>query len=169
MGIRKINQIIGLIMMMVMILGLSTTAMAATGASQSYSVDKPAWNNTYTFTVTTKADWSKLGSESITFGQTRGERKVPTGPPWAIKYKYVKDYTRLDITATPTNGGKTKTAKLTGSSTKLNLDANKTYTVTVSWMDDGAVTLDELNRGVWTTNPTWKISATNKCMYTTPQ
>lgn len=169
MSIRKINRIIGLLLMVVMILGLTGTAMAATGESRSYSVDKPAWNNTYTFTVTTKADWGKLGSESITFGQTKGERKVPTGPPWAIKYKYVKDYTRLNITATPINGGKTKTAKLSDSSAKLNLDANKTYTVTVSWMDDGEVTIDEMSKGVWTTDPSWKIKATNKCTYTIPQ
>ncbi|MEQ8176026.1 MAG: hypothetical protein ABRQ26_13280 [Syntrophomonadaceae bacterium] len=169
MFINKTKSIIGLLLALIMVLGLASTAMAATGASRSYAVDKPGTYNTWTFKVTTKADWSKMGSESISFEQTKGARKVPTGPPWAIKYKTVKDYTKLTITAKPTDGSKTKTARLTGSSVKLNLDANKTYQVTVAWMDDNEAMLDEISKGVWTTDPTWKISSTNKCTYTTPQ
>lgn len=163
------KRLVGLLMALVMLFSINSTAMAASGTSRAYSVDKPGLYNTYTFTVTTKADYSKSGCESITFGQTKGVRKVPTGSPWNITYKNVKDYAKLDIAAQPSNGGKTKTTRLTGSSAKLNLDANKTYTVTVTWMDDNAANLDQISNGVWTTYPTWNISATNKCTYTTPR
>ena len=140
--------------------------MAATGASNSYSVSGGTW----TFSITTKSDWGKWGSESITFGQTKGVREIPVwkGFPPKLTYKYKNEYTTLNITATPNNGGATKKATLSGSSTTLNLDRDKNYTVTVKWMDLVPNTIDQVSNGTWSTYPTWNIKSTNKCTYTTP-
>ena len=132
----------------------STSAFAATSSYKK---------QTRTITVVTKANWLKPGSESITLKQTKGIRteknyNIFTGKTTTKTHKCYGDW---KVVVKATDGSHTMTKTLKDGSLKLNLKANKTYKITVSW-DSTADTIDSVDKGSFTTLPTWKVSSTYK-------
>lgn len=133
----------------------SITIVAASAATSS------SGKSTRTITVSTKANWLKPGSESITLGQKKG---VCTGTKYTVKLKAKKvtsnQYGIWDVVAKSTDGTHTVRGTLKGSSLKVNLKPNKTYKITVSWSSQNTFT--ELDKGTFTTLPSWWVKSTNK-------
>jgi len=115
--------IVSMGMLVTLLVCFSTSAFAATSGS----------TNTATINVTTKANWALPGSESITLKQTAGTynwRNAVTG-----KTGTATGYGYYDVKAVPTSGAGTKTITTTFSSASktINLEANTTYKITVSY------------------------------------
>lgn len=132
----------------------STVASAATCSSGK---------STRTITVVTKANWLIPGSESITLSQTKGVRTEKNYNPFTGKTttKTRKCYGDWKIVATATDGSHTVKKTLSDGSLKIALKANKTYKITVTW-DSTADTIDSVDKGSFTTLPTWKVKSTYK-------
>lgn len=128
----------------------STTAFAATSSSGK---------RTQTITVSTKANWLKPGSESITLKQTKGTRQETN--PFTGKVKSKNCYGEWDIVAKSTDGKHTVKTTLKDGSKKINLKPNKTYKITVTW-DSQADIFDSLDHGNFSKLPTWRVSSTYK-------
>ncbi len=137
---------------------LSVVSIAIVSASAATS---SSGKSTRTITVSTKANWLKPGSESITLGQTKG---VCTGTKYNYKLQAKKvtsnQYGIWDVVAKSTDGSHTVKGTLKGSSLKINLKPNKTYKITVSWSSNNTFT--ELDKGTFTTLPSWRVKSTNK-------
>lgn len=128
----------------------TTTAFAATSSSGT---------KTRTITVSTKANWWKPGSESITLSQTKGVRSKTN--PFTGKVYPQNCYGEWDIVAKSTDGKHTVKATLKDGSEKIKLKPNKTYKITVTW-DSTEDYWDTLDMGSFTKLPTWKVKSTHK-------
>jgi hypothetical protein len=134
-------------------------AASAPAAAATYS----SGTQTRTITVKTKANYWIPGSESITISQAKGTcvaksynfitRKTTT--------KTTKQYGTWIINVRSTDGRDSYSKRLTGSSIKLNLKPNKTYTITITW-DSQAAFFKTLDKGNYTSYPTWKVKSTWK-------
>ncbi len=106
-----------------------------------------------TIKVTTKANWLKPGSESITLSRTTGKYKNGTEftGSWSVKVE------RTDKSAT------TKYYTLKSSSLKINLARNATYKITVSPSASfkACVEINGGSRNVKTWS-NWYVSSTHK-------
>lgn len=113
--------------------------------------------STATMYVTTKSNYWKPGASSVTFKQTKGTysyKKVL----WSSKTTTKTGYAIFDIKAVPVSGnGKTKTAKLSGSSVTLKLDKDTKYKITVTY-NSTSTDLRYNFRNSWSKIPTWKVS-----------
>lgn len=118
---------------------------------------------TQTITVVTKANYLCPGSESITLSQTKGTCSETTYNIFTrkSKTKTSKVYGEWDIVAEASDGSHTIKKSLTGNSVKINLKPNKTYKITVTW-DSTAASFTILDKGNFTSYPTWKVKSTWK-------
>jgi len=114
--------------------------------------------------VTTEANWKIPGSESITLTQTKGTYnwKGVTG-----KTGTSTGYGYYDVKVTAISGsGKSFSTTFSGGSKKIDLAADTSYKITVSYNSVWtALTNNSLfgNSFVsWKTNPSWKVSSTWK-------
>ena len=151
---RIFSSVIALAMVFCTLFAMSIPASAATCSSGTKS---------RTITVTTKANWLKPGSESITLSQSKGtcvkeNYNIFTGK---TTRKTSNQYGEWDIVVSATDGSHTFKKSLTGSSIKLNLKPNKTYKITVTW-DTQAEFFKELDKGNYTSFPTWRVKSTWK-------
>ena len=150
-----ITKAIALIMVLSTLFAFTTiSASAATNSSGK---------STRTITVMTKGNWWVPGSESITLSQTQGVR-TKNVYNWFTGKSTTKTYNRYgswNISYRSTDGKHSGSAKLTGSSVKINLKPDKTYYITVTWngMDD---TFDSIQYGNFSKLPTWKVKSTYK-------
>ena len=128
----------------------TTSAFAATSSSGT---------KTRTITVSTKANWWKPGSESITLSQTKGVRSEKN--PFTGKVKNRNCYGEWDIVAKSTDGKHTVKATLKDGSEKIKLKPNKTYKITVTW-DSMEDMFDSIDKGSFTRLPTWRVKSTYK-------
>lgn len=112
-----------------------------------------------TISVTTKANYLVPGSESITIQQTKGVCSKYN--IFTKKTKTSKQYGEWNIVAVATDGSHKTTATLKGSSVKIKLKPNKTYNITVTW-DSDAEFFKEVDKGNYTTYPSWKVKSTWK-------
>ena len=138
---------------------VSVNASAATCSSGT---------STRTITVETKANWWIPGSESITLSQTKGIRTGTSGGFLGLGYltgktktKTTSCYGTWTVSYRSSDNSDKGSKKLSGSSLKIKLKPNKTYTITVSW-DGYADTVDSIAYGNFTTLPTWKVKSTYK-------
>lgn len=151
---RILSAVFALAIVMCSLLAMGATASAATCSSG---------RSTRTITVKTKANYLIPGSESITLSQTKGvcTKNVYNIFTGKTKTTTSKQYGRWNIVVKATDGSHTFKKSLTDGSIKLNLKPNKTYTITVSW-DTTAATLKEIDKGNYTTYPTWRVKSTWK-------
>ena len=115
--------------------------------------------STQTIEVTTHSNRGKPGRESITLSQSKGTRTHAVTKKQKARYgKWKVSYVNVDD---PTDCG---SVTLSGSSVKVKLGRDKTYTVTVEWD-----TLADLGDATWygpfTENPTWWVSSSCKADY----
>ena len=132
-------------------------ANAATSGNQSTS---------YTLTVMTKATWWYPGGESITISQSKGtfEYSKTNWLGQATGKTATKNaYGTWRITVRATDGSHSFSKTLSGGSVKLNLKANKTYTITIRYDStmDTFYALDYRNFH-WIKHPSWRVSSTWK-------
>lgn len=148
------STVLAIAMIFCTIFALSLPASAAT-----YSSGK----QTRTITVVTKANYWLPGSESITLSQSKGVCTKETYNFFKRKtsVKTSKQYGEWDISVKSTDGKHSFKKSLTGGSVKLNLKPNKTYKITVTW-DSQAELFKTLNKGNYTTLPTWRVKSTWK-------
>lgn len=139
-------KIISVLLILVSV--FSCSCFSASAATDSWGT------NTRVITVTTKANWLKPGSESITLKQNKGTRTNDKG-------KQKKCYGYWNISFSSTDGKHKGNAKLTGGSVKINLKPNKTYHITVSW-NHNIDTVDSMKNGSFSYLPTWSVKSTNK-------
>lgn len=148
---KPLSRVMAIMMIVISVFTMfSSTATAATSSSGT---------STRTITVVTKANWWKPGSESITLSQTKGVRSEKN--VWTGKTKTKKCYGTWKIVATSTDGKHTIKKTWDDGSIKLNLKANKTYRITVTW-DSQADIFDTLDHGSFTTMPTWRVKSVYK-------
>ena len=104
-------------------------------SAMNFSSSAATWGgeNTRTITVQTKADWSRLGSESITLKQNKCKYtyQVWSWGKWVTKTASI--YPNYKITIRNNNTGATTTKKWSSSSIKLSLARNTNYTMTVAY------------------------------------
>lgn len=151
---RIFTSVIALAMVFCSLFAMSIPASAATCSSGTTS---------RTITVTTKANYWVPGSESITLSQSKGtcvkeNYNIFTGK---TTRKTSNQYGEWDIVVQATDGSHTYKKSLTGSSIKLELKPNKTYKITVTW-DTQAEFFKELDKGNYTSFPTWRVKSTWK-------
>lgn len=132
-------------------------AGAATSGNRSTS---------YTLTVVTKASWWYPGGESITLSQSKGTFEYSKTNWWGQetgKTGTKQAYGTWDITVRATDGSHYYTKTLTGGSIKLNLKANKTYKITITYdsTPDLIRAMDYRNFH-WVKHPSWRVSGTWK-------
>lgn len=133
---------------------LLTTAVPSAAATKSNGI------KTQTITVTTS---NSIFSPSITLKQTKGTCTEKTYNIFKKKTvtKTSQQYGEWDISVKATDGSHSYTKTLTGSSIKLSLKANKTYKITITW-DSTAAIFKELDKGSYTTYPTWSVKSTSR-------
>lgn len=151
---RVFTTAIALIMSICTLSSLILPASAATRSSGT---------RTQTITVTTKANYWLPGSESITISQSKGTCVKETYNFFTGKTsrKTSNQYGEWDIVVAATDGSHTFKKSLTGGSIKLTLKPNKTYKITITW-DTQAEFFKELNKGDYTSYPTWRVKSTWK-------
>ena len=151
------NRVVSILMAMLMVLSCATTfapkAEAATGSNGK---------NTQTITVTTKSNWWRPGSESITLAQSKGTRTSKTYSFWkGWREKTTNCYGTWKIVAKSTDNKDTVKQTLKDSSVKIKLKADKTYKITVSW-DSDKDTIDSVTKGSFSSLPSGWVKSTNK-------
>lgn len=154
-NVRKLtSSLVAFALIVCTLLGICMPASAATCSSGT---------RTQTITVTTKANYLKPGSESITLSQTKGtcQRRSYNIFTGRTSIKTSKAYGEWDIVAVATDGSHTVRKTLSGGSVKINLKPNKTYKITVTW-DSTAATFTELSKGGFVSYPTWRVKSTWK-------
>ena len=150
---RFFTPLIALAMVICSIVSLFSMSVPVSAATNSYGIQ------TRTITVHTKANYWIPGSSSITISQSKG---VCTKTNiFTKKEKASKQYGEWDIVAKATDGSHTVSKSLTGGSVKLKLKPNKTYKVTISW-DSNAQFFTEINKGNYTSYPTWRVKSAYK-------
>ena len=155
------NRLVSMLMAVLMVFSCAVafvpTAEAATSSSGT---------RTQTITVETKSNWWKWGSESITLSQAKGTRKTKKFNlfKWRYEEKTTNSYGTWQISVKSTDGRDNYTTKLTGGSKKLSLKGDKTYTITVSW-DSTSDLIYSLDKGSFTSYPTWRVKSANKATY----
>ena len=151
------------VLIKVMSLVFAIVAVFSMFSTVAFAATRSSGKSTRTITVVTKANWWVPGSESITLKQTKGVRteknyNIFTGKTTT---KTSKCYGDWKVVAKATDGSHTITKNFSGGSLKLSLKPNKTYKITVSW-DSTADMIDSVDKGSFTTLPTWKVSSTYK-------
>lgn len=132
--------------------------MAFAVPSQSHAA-KNGTTGTSKITVQTKANWLIPGGESITLGNNKVTISYTS---WG-KQKTKKIYPTYKVKATATDGSHKISKTMSGSSLKLSLKRNKTYTVTVTydhigtWLDYANLRNAKMNG-----NPYWWVKSTYK-------
>lgn len=150
---KKFSTLIAIVMVICTFFSMASPAFAATSSSGT---------GTQIITVTTKADYSRPGSESITLKQTKGvcEKKTWSFIRRCYKMKQSERYAIWNISVEATDGSHTFSKTLSGGSLKLYLKPNKTYEITVKWsLNNNTI---DIENGCFTSYPTWRISSTNK-------
>lgn len=152
---RTLTTLLACVMVVCTLLASALPASAATCSNGT---------STQTIKVETKADWWKWGSESITLTQTKGECRMTAYKYWPLFEPYTKKtetYGRWDISVQSDDGSHSYETKLTGATKKVDLEPDKTYTITVKWNET-----DELSTmyryGQYTTYPAWYVSDVHK-------
>lgn len=151
---KVITSTIALLLIFCTLFSISIPVSAATYSSGT---------QTRTITVRTKANYWLPGSESITLSQSKG---VCTQENYNIfsgktTKKTSSQYGEWDIVVRATDGSHTYKKSLTGSSIKLSLKPNKTYTITVTW-DSQAAIFKTRRKGNYTAFPSWRVKSTWK-------
>lgn len=115
---------------------------------------------TQTITVHTKGCWWYPGSESITISQSKGCFSYTN---WQGQNATKKAYGGWNISYYATDGSHSGTKYLSGSSVKINLKPDKTYTITISY-DFNNDTFEAVSHKNfrWQTYPSWQVSSTWK-------
>lgn len=155
---RRILSVSALFLMMLTVVsGLIVPANAATRSSGT---------RTQTITVYTKANWFFPGSSSITLKQNKGiitysktnwkQQVIGTGTK--------SSYGTWKVVAKATDGSHTVRKTMTGSSVKLDLKANKTYQITVTYdfTSNDVLKLINYRNSKWSTYPSWSVGGTWK-------
>lgn len=151
---RIITSTIAFVLIFCTVFALSIPASAATRSSGT---------QTRTITVVTKANYWIPGSESITISQSKGTCVKSTYNPFTGKTtrKSSNQYGEWIVSVRATDGSDNYTKYLKNGSLKLNLKPNKTYKITITW-DSQAAFFKTLERGNYTSYPTWKVKSTWK-------
>ena len=140
-------KMVAMALLLISLLSLTIVPVSAATSSDGTS--------TQTIAVTTESNWWSPGRESITLSQEKGVRTNWRGKEkerygkWKVKYVNVDD------------ANDKGSVTLSGSSVKVKLGRDKTYTITVEW-DTMADLADASYYGPFTTNPTWSVSSTCK-------
>ena len=154
---KKTKFFTSIIALLMILCSLFTMYLPVSAATYSSGIQ------TRTITVTTKANYWVPGSESITLSQNKGtcaktNYNIFTGK---TTKKTSNQYGEWDIIVKATDGSHTFKKSLTGSSIKLNLKPNKTYKITITW-DHQAAIFKEIDKGNYTSYPTWRVKSTWK-------
>ena len=130
--------------------------------SFSSSAATSGGENTRTINVQTKADWSRVGSESITLKQNKCKYTYQAWSwgKWVTKTANV--YPNYKITIRNNNTGATTTKRWSSSSIKLSLARNTSYTITVSYDWINTWYSSNCHLGTWVNSPSWWVSSTCK-------
>lgn len=148
---KKTKRFIGILTAMFILIAaiVPETAFASTfGTTGSYAI-----------TVVTKANWTRPGGESITFGNSPVKVNYRSG--WRTKTKTI--YPKYRIKGASTDGTHKINKVMSGSSLKLSLKRNKTYKLTIYYDSNGTwLKYCTLRNSKMVGTPSWRVKSTRK-------
>lgn len=161
---KKLKKLTSFLLALMLLLSVFSASASAAYTSRATSGS----TRTACFYVTTKANYWKPGSSSITLKQNKGTYIYKRGS----KSKTGKAYGYYHVSAVPKcgYGKKTISKNFSGSSIKINLEKNTTYLVTVSYDENCTVNLNISNlKGAfgwrwsgWKSTPSWRVAGSWK-------